>query len=143
MNRSGSFPYGFLWGSALPIAWAACARAEPPAPPSLPLHATIIDADAIAYGTFQSHNQKVVSNRNGIFVTYVRSANKEYTAQEWRLARSTDGGKTFGGEGASWGEWQPFQKEMTVALKARPDSYQLKSRLRVISPPCVLPESRE
>src|SRR5439155_1543861 len=47
------------------------------------------------YGSFQSHNHKVVSNENGIFMTHLRRANKEYTAQTWVLSRSTDGGKSF------------------------------------------------
>jgi len=38
--------------------------------------------------TFQSHNQKVVSNENGIFLTYVSTTSH-------RLSRSTDGGQTF------------------------------------------------
>jgi hypothetical protein len=54
-----------------------------------------VDEDATHYGTFQSHNQKVVSNRNGIFMTHIRTRNPEYTAQQWRLSRSTDGGQTF------------------------------------------------
>ncbi len=50
-----------------------------------------------AYGTFGSHNQKVVSNSHGIFITYLHS---DYTAggsdnSVWRLARSTDGGQSF------------------------------------------------
>jgi hypothetical protein len=54
------------------------------------------DEDAFGYATFQSHNQKVVRNRNGIFMTYLKKRfNREYTAQQWRLLRSTDGGKTF------------------------------------------------
>ena len=56
---------------------------------------TLVDPEAIAYATFQSHNQKVVSNRNGIFLTYLVESNQDYTAQRWRLCRSTDGGKTF------------------------------------------------
>jgi len=56
---------------------------------------TLVDEDAIAFATFQSHNQKVVSNRYGIFITYLKAANEQYMAQRWRLARSTDGGKTF------------------------------------------------
>lgn len=46
------------------------------------------------YGTFTSHNQKVVANQYGIFMTYLRawSENEQNT---WRLLRSTDGGKTF------------------------------------------------
>lgn len=55
-----------------------------------------VDPDATGYATFQSHNQKVVSNRNGIFMTYIRTRNNEYTAQCWRLLRSTDGGRSFG-----------------------------------------------
>ncbi|MSS71203.1 MAG: hypothetical protein EXS64_06920 [Candidatus Latescibacteria bacterium] len=54
-----------------------------------------VDDRTFGYGTFQSNNQKVVSNRNGIFVTYVKSRNEPYTAQGWRLVRSVDGGKTF------------------------------------------------
>jgi DNA-binding beta-propeller fold protein YncE len=56
---------------------------------------TLVDDQAIGYATFQSHNQKVVSNRHGIFITYIRKSNKNYTAQQWRLARSTDGGRSF------------------------------------------------
>ena len=47
------------------------------------------------FATFQSHNQKVVSNKNGIFMTYVKNRNPTYTAQQWRLLRSTDEGQTF------------------------------------------------
>jgi hypothetical protein len=54
-----------------------------------------VDREATGYATFQSHNQKVVSNRHGIFMTHIRSRNADYTAQMWRLLRSTDGGKTF------------------------------------------------
>ena len=56
---------------------------------------TLVDDRAIAYATFHSHNQKVVSNRHGIFITYIRKSNPKYTAQQWRLARSTDGGRSF------------------------------------------------
>ncbi|HJN15678.1 MAG TPA: hypothetical protein QGH10_09320 [Armatimonadota bacterium] len=56
---------------------------------------TCVDADATGYGTFQSHNQKVVSNASGIFMTHLRSRNDAYTAQQWRLSRSQDGGETF------------------------------------------------
>jgi hypothetical protein len=54
-----------------------------------------IDDAAVGYATFQSHNQKVVSNGQGIFVTHIRTRNQPYTAQTWRLSRSTDGGRTF------------------------------------------------
>ena len=54
---------------------------EPAAPPLMPIELTQVDDKAIAYATFQSHNQKVVSNRYGIFITYVRSAADNYMAQ--------------------------------------------------------------
>ncbi|MFH1269393.1 MAG: BNR-4 repeat-containing protein, partial [Planctomycetota bacterium] len=53
------------------------------------------DDEAVGYATFQSHNQKVVWNRRGIFTTHIRTRNEPYTAQTWRLSRSTDGGRTF------------------------------------------------
>ena len=56
---------------------------------------TLVDDRAIAYATFHSHNQKVVSNRHGLFITYIRKSNPKYTAQQWRLVRSTDGGRSF------------------------------------------------
>ncbi len=55
----------------------------------------LVDDNATGYATFQSHNQKVVSNKNGIFMTHIRTRNESFTAQQWRLSRSTDGGKTF------------------------------------------------
>jgi hypothetical protein len=59
------------------------------------IEVTPVDDDAIAYGTFASHNQKIVANSEGIFVTHVRTSNHDYTAQQWRLSRSKDGGKTW------------------------------------------------
>ena len=58
---------------------------------------TCVDAKACGYGTFQSHNQKVVSNANGIFMTYLKEDNEKDPAKPnvWRLLRSVDGGKTF------------------------------------------------
>lgn len=56
---------------------------------------TLVDGDATGYGTFQSHNQKVLANRGGIFMAHHRTRNDAYTAQQWRLSRSTDGGRTF------------------------------------------------
>jgi len=57
---------------------------------------TPIDTNCTYYATFQSHNQKVVQNANGIFMTYLL----DYTdvapwPGTWRLVRSTDGGTTF------------------------------------------------
>ena len=54
-----------------------------------------VDDEAVGYATFQSHNQKVISNGHGIFITHIRTRNQAYTAQTWRLSRSTDGGRTF------------------------------------------------
>jgi hypothetical protein len=56
---------------------------------------TCVDEAAHGYATFQSHNQKVAANQRGIFMTHIRTRNEDYTAQQWRLLRSTDGGETF------------------------------------------------
>ena len=56
---------------------------------------TCVDPAATGYGTFQSHNQKVVSNRRGFFMTHIRARNDAYTAQQWRLSWSRDGGRSF------------------------------------------------
>jgi hypothetical protein len=69
------------------------ANAENAAP--FPIELTLVDDGAIAFATFQSHNQKVVSNEHGVFITYIHKSNSDYTAQQWRLAKSTDGGKSF------------------------------------------------
>jgi hypothetical protein len=53
---------------------------------------TTVDADVTGYGTFQSHNQKVVSTRYGIFMTYAKTP---FDGALWRLVRSVDGGRTF------------------------------------------------
>ena len=58
--------------------------ADQAAPTAIEL--TLVDDEAIAFATFQSHNQKVVSNQNGIFITYIHKSNNDYTAQQWRLA---------------------------------------------------------
>lgn len=56
---------------------------------------TVVDASVTGYATFQSHNQKLVANRHGIFLAYVKTRNEAYTAQTWRLLRSRDGGRSF------------------------------------------------
>ncbi len=61
----------------------------------LAIEMTCVDPEATGYGTFQSHNQKVVANRRGIFMTHIRTRNEAYTAQQWRLSWSKDQGKTF------------------------------------------------
>ena len=60
-----------------------------------PIQLVCVDEQATGYGTFQSHNQKVVSNQRGIFMTHLRSRNAAYTAQSWRLSWSTNGGESF------------------------------------------------
>jgi len=72
------------------------ASTKAPATALTPIELTCVDADVRTYsGTFQSHNQKVVRNAGGVFMTHVRTRNAAYTAQEWRLSRSRDGGRSF------------------------------------------------
>ena len=60
-----------------------------------PIKLTCVDDQCIHSATFQSNNQKVVASRHGIFLTYLKTRNKEYTAQRWRLMHSTDDGGNF------------------------------------------------
>lgn len=69
-------------------------RAEEPAT-LRQVQITCIDDAVIHSATFQSNTQHLVSNRNGIFAAYVKSRNEDYTAQNWRLVRSTDEGRSF------------------------------------------------
>jgi hypothetical protein len=88
-----------------------------------PVVITTVDPDATPFGTFQSHNQKVVANAYGIFMTYLHKrhccdsslnsccdidapfcvdpatggcldAGRD-AISTWRLSRSVDGGATF------------------------------------------------
>jgi len=54
-------------------------------------------ASGLSGSNFQSHNQKVVSNANGIFMTYLKEDNEKDPGKPnvWRLMRSVDKGKTF------------------------------------------------
>jgi len=74
---------------------AAPDTAQPETAGLTPIEITCLDDHATGYATFQSHNQKVLSSRGGIFTTHIRSRNKPYTAQQWRLSRSVDGGTRF------------------------------------------------
>lgn len=78
---------GALLGSAAPIVRADDFPAD--------IRVTQIDSGVTHYATFQSHNQKVVANEHGIFVTHIRDRDLPYQAQTWRLSRSTDGGANF------------------------------------------------
>ena len=88
----------FLITTTLLLA-TAVAQSRPP--PLLQIEMTQVDAEANYYGTFQSHNQKVVATPDGIFLTYSRRRmpacpdNPDKEAAQWRLMRSTDGGKSF------------------------------------------------
>jgi hypothetical protein len=55
----------------------------------------LLDPKATQYATFQSHNQKLLQNGRGIFLSYLHSRNEDFTAQEWRLLRSVDFGEHF------------------------------------------------
>ncbi len=90
MNRWKVCVVGGVVGS---IWWPAATGANELAP--RPVVLTLVDDEAIAFATFQSHNQKVVSDDDGIFITYIHKSNDDYMAQQWRLAKSTDGGKSF------------------------------------------------
>jgi uncharacterized repeat protein (TIGR01451 family) len=55
-----------------------------------------VDDVPTGYGTFSSHNQKLVQNAYGLFMTYSYAADNDTSGNEtWRLARSLDGGKTW------------------------------------------------
>src|ERR1051326_8839477 len=80
----------------LPLASSAlAAQPSDPSPGLTRIELTCVDAQAIGYGTFQSHNQKVIANRRGIFMTHIRTRNEPYTAQQWRLSWSRDAGRIF------------------------------------------------
>ena len=64
-------------------------------PPIKSVYSSVIDADSDPGATGQSHNQTIVQNENGIFVAYLHSRNEGFTSQNWRLARSTNGGESF------------------------------------------------
>lgn len=57
---------------------------------------TKVDDVQTVYGTFQSHNQKLVQNAYGLFMTYSYAPDGDTSGSEaWRLARSLDGGRTW------------------------------------------------
>ncbi len=60
------------------------------------VHLVKLDTNCTYYATFQNHNQKVLQNSHGMFLTYL--VDYEDTPPWpgfWRLLRSTDGGATF------------------------------------------------
>jgi hypothetical protein len=81
--------------AAATVALAAAAMApvvESAAERRAAISITTVDAEVTGFGTFQSHNQKVVSTPYGIFLTYAKTP---FARADWRLVRSTDGGRTF------------------------------------------------
>jgi hypothetical protein len=91
-NPTSNFPATWYVTAALAaLALAGGTRAE-----VLPISVVLVNTpgDGRA-GVFQSHNQKVVSNANGIFMTYIETTPTDTTSGTWRLARSTDGGQSF------------------------------------------------
>ena len=83
------------WASALTLMVGMMVSGPVSAAPLVPIEITLVDNNATFYGTFQSHNQKIVSNDYGIFMTHIRTRNESFTAQQWRLSRSTNGGQSF------------------------------------------------
>ncbi len=60
---------------------------------------SMIDESTDLFGTFHSHNQKIIQNAAGIFMTYIKAADPSGDRNNgrnlWRLIHSTDGGKNF------------------------------------------------
>ena len=89
---------GALSASLLALVLTSVSQAGPGeeiASPLKPIELHVVNESVVHFATFQSHNQKIVSNENGIFLTHLVSAEDGYRAQQWRLLRSTNGGKTF------------------------------------------------
>lgn len=89
-SQRRNFGSAGMAGLACLLAGGAVRAAEP-----VGFELTLVDAEATHGATFQSHNQKVVHNARGIFLTHVHSRNEPFTAQQWRLSWSRDGGRTF------------------------------------------------
>ena len=60
-----------------------------------PIETVCVDNAVTRRAVANPTNQKVVSNDNGIFLTYLCTSTKQDQRNRWRLMRSTDGGKTF------------------------------------------------
>ena len=78
---------------------SADAFAQPLLPPfdlRVPVKLTLIDSNAIGYATFQSHNQKVVSSSQGVFLAYNYAASENYRSNSWRLVFCTNSASSFG-----------------------------------------------
>ena len=69
----------FIVGASLMLSSCAAADDAAAAFPGR-IELVCVDEEATGYATFQSHNQKVVANRHGIFMSHIRSRNEPYTA---------------------------------------------------------------
>jgi hypothetical protein len=78
---------------AVAIIVASAILAAPTLGAVRPMAVTTVDTNPDVYATFQSHNQKVISNRYGVFAVYLRDTGGG--TKSWRLVRSADGGETF------------------------------------------------
>ena len=74
----------------IPFALAALSLAGPER-----VQLVCVDPRATGHGTFQSHDQKAVSNARGRFMAHIRTRNEPYTAQTWRRSWSRDGGAAW------------------------------------------------
>jgi hypothetical protein len=79
------------WLTLAAVAAAASIAAAAMAPVPAPIIITV-DDEVTGYGTFQSHNQKVVETADGIFITYAKTP---FDGAQWRLMRSEDRGRSF------------------------------------------------
>jgi len=59
------------------------------------LHLRTIDNETAAYGTFQSHNQKIVENQYGIFASFEKYESEGNRTDVNCLYRSVDGGASW------------------------------------------------
>ena len=96
-QRTIRFIAGSFFG-ALMISFGAISNPAHPVKPEqalLEINPVVVDSQAHGYATFQSHNQKVLANSKGVFMTHLRTRNPSYTAQQWRLSFSDDNGQHF------------------------------------------------
>ena len=80
---------------ALSVAASVAATGAPGVAQAAQFDVVKVDDVITPYATFQSHNQKVVQNQYGIFMTYLYSTEPSALGT-WRLVHSIDGGKSWG-----------------------------------------------
>jgi hypothetical protein len=96
-TANGDALYSSARMSALREPVAPAEKGAPKALGLVDIEFTRIDTNIHFFGTYQSHNQKVVANANGIFLTYVviTTGNESDDDNTWKLMHSIDGGATF------------------------------------------------